>query len=135
MSQVSKYKLSKKAESQLVDTLILVFIAIGKKEEMVGFFNAFFTNTERLMLAKRLATIILLTEGLSDTEIANSLHVTRATVAKARYYYEARGQGFKGALAKVEAEKQLQEAKKLMVSLARYAVRAAGGHVKPGILD
>lgn len=136
MPQVSKHKLSNKAEKQLIECLNLVFSTISKQDEMIRFLNAFLTNTEKLMLAKRLAIVVLLSENLPDSQIATSLHVTRITVAKMRYYYEARGkEGYDIALKKIATDKTLKEVKKLLVSLARYAVRAAGGYVKPNILD
>lgn len=136
MSQVSRKKLSEKVRIDLVEKLILVFSAIHSKEEMQTFFSALLTDTEKTMLAKRLAMVILISEAESDTDIANALNVTRITVAKFRYFYEARGQeGYKLAFAKLAAEKQFDTFRKLLVSLARYSGRAAGGRVKLTILD
>ncbi len=135
MPQVSRYKLTKKTEKQLIDNLNLVFSSISRQEEMFQFLEVFLTDTEKLMLAKRLAMVILLSENLSDTEISSTLHVTRMTVAKMRYFMEARGSGFAIALSKIASEKQLQAFKKFLISLTRYTIRAAGGYVKPTILD
>ncbi|MBI2442283.1 MAG: hypothetical protein HYV40_00050 [Candidatus Levybacteria bacterium] len=135
MPQVSRNKLKKSTERQLIDNLNMVLSSISKQEEMLQFLEAFLTETELLMLAKRFAVVILLSEKLSDTEIANTLHMTRITVAKMRYFMEARGKGFDIAFAKIAKEKNLQEFKRFLLSLTKYAIRAAGGYVKPGILD
>lgn len=136
MPQVSRHRLSKQIEEKLVKNLNLVLSAISKHEEMFTFLNALLTNTERLMLAKRLAIIVLITDGISDSQIANMLHVTRMTVAKMRYFLEARGQeGYRIALSKIARDKRFQEFKKFLLALARYSIRAAGGYVKPTILD
>lgn len=135
MPQVSRYKLKRETEKQLIDNLNLVLSSISRQEEMLPFLEAFLTKTELLMLAKRLAVVILLSENLSDAEISRTLHITRITIAKMRYFMEARGKGFDIAFSKIEKEKTLQEHKKFLISLARYAVRAAGGYVKPKILD
>lgn len=136
MPQVSRHKLSKKTEEELVKNLNLVLAAISKHEEMLIFLTALLTNTERLMLAKRLAIIVLIADGVSDSQIANMLHVTRMTVSKMRYFLESRGQeGYKIALSKIASDKRFQEFKKFLLALARYSIRAAGGYVKPGILD
>jgi len=87
------------------------------------------------MLAKRLAIIVLIKEGLPESHIADILHVTRITVAKMQLFYEARGKGFDIAIKKLEDQKKLESFKKLLMSLARYSIRAARGSVKPGILD
>lgn len=136
MTQVSKHKLSKKTETELIGSLITVFSTITNSKEMVVFINAFLTDTEKLMLAKRLALIILILEGMPDSQISSILHVTRITVAKMRYFYEARGkEGYDIALSKINVDKRLKAFKKVLISLARYSVRAAGGYVKPGIID
>lgn len=136
MPQVSKSKLPTNIEVQLINNFNSVLSSISQKDKMLAFLNSLLTNTERLMLAKRLAAVVLISEGKNDTEISNSLHITRMTVAKIRYFYEARAkEGFDIALKELNSQKMKEEAKKLLTSLARYSVRAAGGYVKPGILD
>lgn len=136
MPQVSRHKLPKTVEEELIRNLNLVLATISKHEEMLSFINALLTNTEKLMLAKRLAIVVLITEGFIDSQIADKLNVTRMTIAKMRYFLEARGQeGYKIALLKIATDKSLQQFKKFLLSLARYSIRAGGGYVKPGILD
>lgn len=135
MPHVSRNRLSKKIEQELTGKLNQVLTILNSSDEMFAFLEALLTETERLMLAKRLATIILLNEGLPDSQIAEILHITRITVAKMRYYNKARGQGFNIALAKLEKQKQFFVFKKMLLSLARYSIRTAGGRVKPTLLD
>lgn len=127
MTHVSRYRLSRRTEEKLLKTLHTVLAKISKQEEMEVFLGSFFSETERLMLAKRLGIVTLLDEGLPDSQIAETLHVTRITVAKMRYFLEARGQGYKVALMKIAREKDLQLLKQLLLKLARYSARAAGG--------
>ncbi len=135
MPHVSKIHLAKKAEEKLLENLNSVLARINKGNEMIEFLNALLTHTEKVMLAKRLAIIVLLEERLTDSQIADILHVTRITVAKMRYFYESRGSGYKIALKKLNEEKRKEEFKNLLISLARYSIRAAGGRVKPSIFD
>ena len=108
MPQVSRNKLLPQSEKELTESLNLVLSNISKREEMLKFLNALLTDTEKLMLAKRLAIIVLVKEGLSDTDISNSLHVTRITVTKMRYFYESRAkEGYDVALSKIENDKLL----------------------------
>jgi uncharacterized protein YerC len=129
MPQVSRIKLDKKAEDQLVKTLELVLAKLSREEEMKDFLLSLLTPTERIMLAKRLAMTILINEGLSDSNISSSLNLTRATISKMRLFLEVRGEGFKHALRKLENEKAMQELKGVLAGLTRYAVRAAGGRI------
>lgn len=135
MAHVSKYKLTRKAEEQLIDNLIAVFTHVKNPQLMTAFLMALLTSTERLMLGKRLAIIILLEEGLPESEIADKLHTTRITVAKTKYYYYSEGQGFKVAITALKELQRLDAFKKMLISLARYSVRAAGGRVTSKIFD
>lgn len=135
MPHISKKKLTTKAEKQLIQTFKLVLVKIGKQEEMDEFVFSLLSNTEQIMLAKRLAIVVLLEEKIPESTIANILNVTRETVARQRYQKELRGVGYEIAFRKLSEEKMLGEFKKFLISLARYSVRAAGGYVKPGVLD
>jgi uncharacterized protein YerC len=133
VSQVSHYKLDKETERELLHTIHLVLAKLTREEAVDGFLQTFLTETERTMLAKRLAVILLLKEGFSDTEIAQSLHVTRVTVSRLRYFYEARGAGFNVVFRIVENEQVMNQLKSILLKTAGYAVRAAGGRVKPKV--
>lgn len=136
MPQVSRNKLLPNNEKELIESLNLVFSSISKREEMIKFLNSLLTDTEKLMLAKRLAIIVLIKEGLSDSNISSALHVTRITVEKLRYFYESRArEGYNIALFKIENENLLKGFKKALLALADYSVRAAGGYVRPTIID
>jgi uncharacterized protein YerC len=133
MPHVSRNKLDKKVEDNLTKTLELVLTRLTKEEEVKGFLLSLLSPTERLMLAKRLAVAILLKEGLTDSRISITLNVTRDTVSRMRLFLEARGEGYDFALKKLQDEKLMQDLKKLLLNLAAYTTRAAGGRVKPGI--
>ena len=133
MPHVSRYRLSKKTETYIVDTLDLVLSKLTEQQTTTNFLLALLTPTERVMLAKRFAIIILLEEGFSESHISQTLHVTRVTVSRMQLFMEARGQGFSPAFQIIKHEKHLQELKNLLINLAAYTARAAGGRVKPTI--
>lgn len=136
MPHVSSRRLSKQTEEKLIQNLNSVFTHIGKDDDMLAFAGSLLSDTEKLMLAKRLAIVILLEEGLPESHIADMLHVTRITVEKMRFLYGTEKQhGFRIALKKLEEQKKLETFKKFLVSLARYSIRASSGRVNPTILD
>jgi len=120
MPHVSFRKLSKKIEDELISNLKLVFRKINKEDEMSKFFLSLLSSTEQLMLAKRLAIIVLLQEGISEAKIADSLNVTRITVEKMRLFLETKGDGFRIALRKLDEEKRLKEFKTILLELSDY---------------
>ncbi|MDP3941142.1 MAG: Trp family transcriptional regulator [bacterium] len=134
MPHISKYKLDKAAEHRLIKTLELVLSKITKEEDTSAFLLALLTPTERIMLAKRLGIIILLKEGLPESRIASTLHVTRITVSRMQLFLEARGKGYELAIEILKKEKVMEDLKILLLKLAGYAARAAGGRIKPSIL-
>ena len=134
MPHISRIKLDKKAERNLVENLSLILTKIKKQDEMDSFLISLLTSTERLMLAKRIAIIILLKEDVPESHIASTLHVTRVTVSRLQFFWEARGQGYEIALKVLGNEKLMKEFKDGLLKLVAYSIRAAGGYVKPTIV-
>lgn len=133
MSQVSRHKLDNRTEKELLHTIHTVLAKMTREHDIDDFLKTFLTETERTMLAKRLAVILLLKQGFSDTEIATSLHVTRVTVSRLRFFYEARGEGFSLAFRILETEQVTDQLRSILLKTAGYAARAAGGRVKPKV--
>jgi Trp operon repressor len=129
MPHISRNPLGPGAEKELVRTLEVVLTKVTKEEDMDQFLFALLSPTERLMLAKRLAMIVLLKENLPESSIAEMLHVTRGTVAKMQLFLEARGQGYEVGLKVLENEKLMTELKGLLLKLASYAAKSAGGRL------
>lgn len=135
MPHVSRIKLPIKEEQELIKALKICFMRIDKSEKMDKFLDSLLSETEKVMLAKRLAIVVMLKENFPESDIANSLHVTRVTVERIRHYLEAHWEGFEFALEALEKDKRLEQFKKILISLAKYSIRAAGGYVKPRIFD
>lgn len=129
MPHISRYPLGPGAEKELIRTLEIVLTKLTKEDDMDQFLLALLSPTERLMLAKRLAMIVLLRQGLPESSIAEVLHVTRNTVSKIQLFLEARGQGYEVGLKVLENEKVMTELEGLLMKLARYSARAAGGRL------
>ena len=87
MARVSKQTLTQQQESELAHQLTEV---VGRLNSDLAqkFVTEFFGKEEKLMLAKRLAIIALLSEGRPIHRIATYLHVSESTVAKLYERYE-----------------------------------------------
>lgn len=79
MPQISRRTLSSKTKTDITEQFINTIAGLEKPSAQI-FFNRFFTKTERLMFAKRLAIIYLLREGFSAYRIAQLLKVSQTTV-------------------------------------------------------
>lgn len=80
MSRVSKFKIDKNLENQIVDQFWNFLGKVNSSKTSSEFFSDFLTSSEKIMLSKRFATLILLVREKSPTEIQNSIHVTFSTI-------------------------------------------------------
>ncbi len=129
---ISRIPVDNKTRNEILDTLDFVFGKLNKEEARIFLFSLL-SPTEKLMLAKRLAVIILLNQGTSESEISSALNVTRVTVSRMQLLLLTKKEGFDLALKKLGNIKRMEEFKKMLMALARYSARAAGGRVKPEI--
>ena len=81
MPHVSKHKLKEKTERDIEDRLML-FLNTTTLKTRKGIFDELFTKTERLMIAKRLAILFLVNDGLPTHTISERLRVSPSTVAR-----------------------------------------------------
>jgi len=130
MPHLSRFKLNKKAEDELIKNLELILAKLSKEEEMKEFLLSLLTSTERLMLAKRLAMAVLIKEGVAESHISDTLHVTRETVSRMQLFLEARGKGYESAFKKLRNDKLLREFKSFLIDLVKYVAFASHSKVK-----
>lgn len=133
MPHVSKSVLNKKIETEIKKTFCMALSGLGQEEEMNEFLTSILSPTENLMLSKRLAIVLLLSEDVPSSKIAAILHVTRETVARVELLYQLKPEGYKTALKKINNQETIYKLKHALLKLAGYTVRAAGGRVKPEI--
>jgi len=76
---VSKNKLKPKVVRDITRQFVATISQLDR-ESAETFFKAFFTPAERLLFAKRLATVYLLRKGVSAYRIAQLLKISRSTV-------------------------------------------------------
>jgi len=89
------------------------------EEETAAFLDALLTNTEKLMLAKRLAMVVLITEGVRETDIVNSLKTTYATVEKMKLMLDKSMSGYQIGLKKLKEKENWQRLKEALLKIAR----------------
>jgi len=125
MPHVSRRRLPKKTLEKILDSLILVFSRTGKKKEMAELMDALLSETERLMLAKRIAVIFLLSEGVKEGSIADALNVTPFTVSRLKLWYETKGFGYRVAIKELKKQKDIEFLKDLALKLTASFIKSA----------
>jgi Trp operon repressor len=83
MKNLTNIRIDKNVYNKIYGQFVSSLICLDNKEKSILFVNELFTESEKMMLAKRLAIIIMLKEGLSNRVISNSLNVSPATVTRA----------------------------------------------------
>lgn len=88
MPHVSKKKLKKKTFNKLFNKLLLTFENAHKKHTFNFVLSELLTNTEKVMLTKRLIVILLLNKEIPQHRIVKILHMSPSTVAKMSFSLE-----------------------------------------------
>jgi uncharacterized protein YerC len=84
MSKISKNKLAPNTYNSILESLISVLVSLNTKKDMTDLIDSLFTQTERLMLAKRLAIALLLDRGMNYKEISKLIKVSSVTISFVR---------------------------------------------------
>lgn len=82
MPHISRKRLKKEIATELADQFLTFLSLAQTKKEARILANELLSQTERVMLAKRLAVVVLLVRGYSFTQIEEALGVTRQTVIR-----------------------------------------------------
>lgn len=88
MPHVSNKKLNQEDSDSLVFQLTKLMNTFGEERKSEVLFFEFFTDTEKIMFAKRLAIVFMLNEGISRPYISDTLYVSPSTVDKAFLNFE-----------------------------------------------
>ena len=128
MPHVSKKLLDLTTQKQITDTFELV-LAKMNKDETNAFLFSLLSETERLMLAKRLAIAVMIRSGVEQDSIVEALCITKETVNRTDLSLLKRTKGFEIAFKKISEDKIMQEIKNRLLKLASYSIKAAGGRV------
>ena len=104
MPHISSYALHAKAVGHLLDKLGRAIEHLKNRAEINLFFNDLLTPTERMMLAKRLAIILMLEKGFTFAQICSTLKVSESTISAMRERMDRGGTGFHLIIMKFEKD-------------------------------
>ena len=88
MPHVSNKKIDDKYFNEIYDQLISIFDTAGSGRRSDVFLKEFLTETEKVMFAKRLAVLFMLSEGVSKHFISEILLVSPSTVDRISLQFE-----------------------------------------------
>ena len=88
MTPVSRHKLDPRVEEEIIRVFINELAKTTDKNKFESLITFLLSQSEKIMLAKRLTAYVMIDQGFLDSEIAKTLHLTRITVAKQRLNYQ-----------------------------------------------
>lgn len=83
VTQISKHKLSGNTLERTFELFIQTLLNIKDKETTKNFIDGFFTPTEKIIFAKRIAIYVMLAKGNNYESIRSTLKVSPPTIARA----------------------------------------------------
>ena len=95
MSQVSKKFVDKKVYARMFGILVSSLISINNQQKAEKFIGDLFTDTEKVMLAKRLSIAFLLMKNYTYENIGDLLKVSKSTIWQVQRWLSAKGEGYK----------------------------------------
>ena len=107
--QVSKRGLDKQVERRLFKVFYRLMADLKNPKQVEMFLGDVLTETERVVLAKRLTIAVYLNRDRSYEKIRKDLKVSSATIANVQKMLENGGEGFNLALKTIEAEEWASE--------------------------
>jgi len=91
MAHISAKRLKEEEEKILKSRLVDVFRVIGRDSGVSYSIKEFLTDTEMIMLAKRLGIIYLVSKGMPTLDICATLKVSSSTVIRIEKRYDRGG--------------------------------------------
>lgn len=107
MTHVSKKRLEKDVYYTIMSGLYWLLSDINTENAMRQFLQDFFTKTEQLMLAKRLAVALLIMQGYDAKVITQVLKVSTNTVYRTKDWVEQGGEGLQFGLHRLAHQEKM----------------------------
>jgi uncharacterized protein YerC len=101
MTHVSRFPIHKDVYFEILNELYWVLADVKKPDEMKQFLGDFFTKTEHIILAKRLALAGMILHEYDQDIIKKVLHVSTATIYRMKEKLEYGGEGFKTGIRRI----------------------------------
>ncbi len=127
MPQISKRKLKPEVKKDLFDSLSYTIKELKTKEEVDKFLSSALTDTERLMVSKRVVTAYLLKNKVEEKKIEDTLKLTPSTVTRLKMWINIRNKGFDLVFKKLDKRSIENSAKKIFLKILNYSIKAAFG--------
>ena len=101
MAQVSRRFIKPRVGAKIQNLLIDCIQRCNDQKTTISFIESLLTETEKTMLAKRIAIALMILKGEDYERIDNTLKVSKATIWRVKIWLDAKGSGFRSLLNEV----------------------------------
>ena len=129
MPQISKRILKPEVKKDLLDSLSYTIKELKTKKDVDSFLSSALTDTERIMVAKRVLTAFLLRNNVEEKKIGDTLKLTSATITRLKMWISLRRDGFDLLFNKLEKRSRENIAKQIFYKVLNYSIKAAFGRI------
>lgn len=129
MPHVSKRKIEPKIQKHTLDSFTHLLKDLDNVPDTEKFLTSIFSETERLMIAKRIVAAFLLRHNIESEKIQDILKLTPATVSRLKLWIQTHQEGFDVIFDKLEKQRRWEIAKGILFKVLDYAIRAGSGQV------
>ena len=127
MPQISRRKIEPKIKQDLLDSLSYTIKELKTKKEVDRFLSSVLTDTERLMVAKRVVSAFLLRNKVEEKKIGDALKLTPSMITRLKMWINLRREGFELVFRKLEKRSVEDAAKQILYKILNYSIKAAFG--------
>lgn len=133
MTHISRHKLTPKIDNEIRSILKEIFVNL-KTKDIEKVFSALITETEEVMIAKRLAIILMLSENFTYYDISRLLKVTNGTISGIHFAISQNSEISKFILHKLKSWSRKKLLKEILqeigIGVIKVATKHAGGRIR-----
>ena len=129
MPHVSKRRIEPQVRTSILDSLTLLVRDLDNKNDAENFLSSVISETERVMIAKRVVAAFLLRHSIESEKISELLKLTPGTVARLKLWIQTHQEGFNVIFDKLEKQRRKDFAKEILYKLLDYAIKAGSGRI------
>lgn len=127
MPHISKRKVEPKIQKHILGSFTLLLKDLDNVPDTEKFLASILSETERLMIAKRIVAAFLLRHNIESEKIQAILKLTPATISRLKLWIQTHQDGFDVIFDKLEKQKKWEIAKEILFKILDYAIRAGSG--------
>lgn len=127
MPHISKRKIEPQIEKYIQDSLTFLIKDLNNVQDTEKFLSSILSETERLMIAKRIIAAFLIRHNIESAKIQEMLKLTPETIVRQKLLIKTHQEGYNAIFSRLEKQRRNEAVKQILYKLLDYAIRAGAG--------